>query len=220
MFHARRITVSLVALIALLGGIPQQVAGASLVPFHATTTELAVLAPCDPSHVCVSITGTGQATQLGKISETALFTIDPASVPAPGCNTNTGTLTLTGANGDSITLSLQGINCQVTPTTGLAQELYVVTGGTGRFSGRPAAGLKRSRSTPRTRRFQRVLLGSSARCPLLARSSRRLSRVGLADRWTSFGPRRLSYPPSESPFKTGRTGPGGPTRPVPLNPRS
>jgi hypothetical protein len=101
---------------------------------------MAVLAPCDPSHVCVSITGTGEATHLGKISEAALFIIDPASVPAPGCTTNTGSMTFTGANGDGITLALRGINCQLTPTIGLALSSYVVSGGTGRFSGATGSG--------------------------------------------------------------------------------
>src|SRR5262245_25146367 len=141
MIHARRVSLSVIALLALLGGIPQP-AAAGPVPFRARTRELAVLAPCDPSHVCVSITGTGEATHLGNISEAALFTIDPASVPAPGCNTNTGTMTFTGANGDSITLALHGINCQVTPTTGLALESYAVSGGTGRFSGATGRGIE------------------------------------------------------------------------------
>ena len=140
MIHARRVALSMIALLALSGGIPQQAAAAGLVPFHARTSEIAVLAPCDPSHVCVSITGTGEATHLGKISEAALFTIDPASVPAPGCTTNTGTMTFTGANGDGITLALHGIGCQITPTTALAQESYVVISGTGRFSGATGSG--------------------------------------------------------------------------------
>jgi hypothetical protein len=142
MIHARRLTLSMIALLALSGGIPQQAAAVGLVPFHARTREMAVLAPCDPSHVCVSITGTGEAAHLGKISEAALFTIDPASVPAPGCNSNTGTMTFTGANGDGIILALRGINCQITPTTGLAQESYVVIGGTGRFSGATGSGIE------------------------------------------------------------------------------
>ena len=65
------------------------------------------MVPCDPNFLCISIKGSGHATHLGKISESANFAIDLANPPKPGCNNSTGTLTLTGANGDSISLALR-----------------------------------------------------------------------------------------------------------------
>jgi hypothetical protein len=175
MIHARRVNLSVIALLALSGGIPQQGAAAGLVPFHARTREMAVLAPCDPSHVCVSITGTGEATQLGKISEAALFIIDPASAPAPGCTTNTGTMTFTGANGDAITLALEGINCQVTPTTGRGTESYVVIGGTGRFSGATGSGTEIVHIDTSNPAFSTGITDFSGTLSTPARSNRRRS---------------------------------------------
>ena len=140
MFFARRRFLALAALLTLLIAVPQGAAAKGLVPFHATTVETVVVVPCDPNFLCISNTGSGHATHLGKISESANFAIDLVTVPAPGCENGTGTMTLTGANGDSISLSLSGIVCQTSPTHGHAVNSYVVTGGTGRFSGATGSG--------------------------------------------------------------------------------
>ena len=42
---------------------------------------------------------------------------------------------LTSRTGDQIMLTLNGTNCTVDPTHGIALEAYVVTGGTGRYVG-------------------------------------------------------------------------------------
>ena len=131
----RLLPLALVAVIAVMVAIPQLAGATSLLPFSARTSEVGTVVPCDPNFVCVSVTGTGSASRLGKISESAIFTIDPASVPAPGCTTNTGTMTLTSGKGDQIMLTLNGTNCTVDPTHGIALEAYVVTGGTGRYVG-------------------------------------------------------------------------------------
>src|SRR5438477_4717071 len=101
MFDPRRIVLAVVTLLTLLAAVPQVAAAKGLAPFDATTKETAVGARCGPN-LCISNTGIGHATFLGKIRESGGFTVDLLSAPAPGCFLNTGTLTLTGANGDSI----------------------------------------------------------------------------------------------------------------------
>jgi hypothetical protein len=71
MSNARRIVATLGALLALLAVAPQGVAAKSLVPFHATTQENITVVPCDPNFLCNSIRGSGHATHLGTISESA-----------------------------------------------------------------------------------------------------------------------------------------------------
>ena len=65
--------------------------------------------------------------------------MDLLNPPAPNCLSETRTVTLTGANGDQITLALTGQTCFAgqpgTLTIGTAADSWVVTGGTGRFSG-------------------------------------------------------------------------------------
>jgi hypothetical protein len=140
MLNVRRTVFTAGALLALLAAVPQGAAAKSLVPFHATTRETVAVVPCDPNFLCISITGSGHATQLGKISESAHYAIDLVNVPTPGCNTNSGTMTLTGGNGDSIRLALHGTGCNASPTTQTIVNSYVVTGGTGRFSGATGSG--------------------------------------------------------------------------------
>jgi hypothetical protein len=50
---------------------------------------------------------------------------------------------MTGANGDQLELSLHGVSCDTGATTGItgiSHDIYVVTGGTGRFSGATGQG--------------------------------------------------------------------------------
>jgi hypothetical protein len=140
MFDSRRIVLAAGALLTLLAAVPQGAAAQDIVPFRATTRETVVVIPCDPNVFCISTTGSGHATQLGKISESANFSIDLVNTPAPGCNLATGTMTLTGETGDSISLSLKGTGCYTSSTTQTILRSFVVTGGTGRFSGATGSG--------------------------------------------------------------------------------
>ena len=143
MFYGRRISLAVVALLALMVGIPQHAAAKGLVPFRATMTETFVVVPCDRNVLCAPITGSGQASHLGKTSEASEVFVDLLSNPAPGCHNETRTVTLTGANGDQITLALTGQDCPTGATTGTtttALDSWVVTGGTGRFSGATGSG--------------------------------------------------------------------------------
>jgi hypothetical protein len=141
MIYARRISLVVVALMAGLVAVPLQASAASLVPFHATVAETFTAAVCDPfPSLCVTIAGRGHATHLGRVREAATVVVDLASDPAPGCHTETRKTTLTAADGDQIMLDATGQNCATGPTTVTAVDAYVVTGGTGRFSGATGSG--------------------------------------------------------------------------------
>jgi hypothetical protein len=142
------LSLALVAAVATgMIAVPHHAAAASLVPFHATMNETFLFqAPtCDPNMICSPITGSGQATHLGRTSEAAEVFVDLLNPPAPNCLSETRTVTLTGANGDQITLALTGQSCVTagqpgTLTVGTAADSWVVTGGTGRFSGATGSG--------------------------------------------------------------------------------
>jgi len=140
---ASRAVVAALALSAFLPGLAradQPSPGA--VPFHAAIAETSAAAPCGPN-LCATITGSGQATYLGAISEASSVVVDLLSNPAPGCFAETRTTTLTAANGDQITMNHTGQVC-FSATTGTALDSYVVTGGTGRYSGAIGSGTNRA----------------------------------------------------------------------------
>jgi hypothetical protein len=113
---------------------------ATLVPYQASVSETFSAAMCGQWAVCITATGTGQATHLGAISEDASIVVDinPAD-QQNGCNLETRTTTLTAANGDTITMSGSGLTgCP--ESTNEANDRYVVTGGTGRFQGASGSG--------------------------------------------------------------------------------
>ena len=136
---ASRTVVAALALSALLPGLAQaDQPPPRLVPFHATIAETSVAVPCGPS-LCATIKGSGQATHLGKTSEASTVVVELSSNPAPGCFVETRTTTLTAANGDQMTMHHTGQVC-FSSTTGTALDSYVVTGGTGRYSGASGSG--------------------------------------------------------------------------------
>jgi hypothetical protein len=120
--------------------VPHHAVAASLVPFHASMNETFISGFCNPTLICTPGTGSGQATQLGRTSEASEVFVDLLNHPAPGCNSETRTVTLTGANGDQITLALTGQACGTSPVTATATDAWVVTGGTGRYSGASGSG--------------------------------------------------------------------------------
>jgi hypothetical protein len=149
MLSARRISLAVVALLALTIAIPRGALANGGVPFHASMVEHFKVVPCGAKKVCFSLVGGGQATPFGKTRETSHVVVDLTSnpAPAPGCfgnnHSNTRTVTLSGANGDEITLVLSGKSCDTGATavaTGMSRDTYVVTGGTGRYSGATGRG--------------------------------------------------------------------------------
>ncbi len=117
--------------VAVLG--PAGASAESLVPFHATVYETYTAALCGTSALCITAVGTGEATHLGEITESASVVVDinPADLQN-GCAPETRTTTLTAANGDTITMFGTGSSCAATSA---AHDNYSVTGGSGRYQG-------------------------------------------------------------------------------------
>ncbi len=145
MVGGRWVILAVAVLCAVMVALPQRAAAANLVPFRATVAETFTAGPCAPiPSLCVTATGSGQATHLGNIRESATIVTNLASKPGPGCATDghaeTRTTTLFAANGDQVTLEATGYGCPTGPTTQTAVDSYMVTGGTGRFSGASGSG--------------------------------------------------------------------------------
>jgi hypothetical protein len=88
---------------------------------------------CGPGCIVLEIGGTGQATHMGR-TEIA----GPSQVNVPDAQ-QTGTSTLTGADGDTITIEFAGSVIFEGPDTVTFQGEWSVIAGTGRFTG--ASGL-------------------------------------------------------------------------------
>ena len=143
----RRIVMTVVAVALAMVAVPLHTSAASSVPFHATLTEAVMSegdcpAPQTQLH-CVYVTGTGQATHLGAITEKAVIVVDFSTLnPATGCADEIRTSTLTAANNDQITLQGPSVavrNCLpfASPTW---EDLWTVVSGTGRFAGATGSG--------------------------------------------------------------------------------
>lgn len=119
---------------------PSHASAATLVPFHASVSENFTAGPCGKMLVCIHATGTGQATHLGAVTEVASVVIDvnPAD-QQNGCAPETRATTLTAANGDTITMTGNGLT-RCSPTSTEASDNYIITGGTGRFQGASGSG--------------------------------------------------------------------------------
>jgi hypothetical protein len=129
------------ALVVLTAFLPGTVAARSLVPFVATFTEDGPAVPCPFPTLCITIRGTGHATLLGATTERSSATINLLSLQATGCSSEDRTAVLTAANGDEIDVTFSdGVTCMTSPTSGESRYTYVVTGGTGRFSGASGSG--------------------------------------------------------------------------------
>ena len=121
-------------------GAPRTLAD-RLVPFQATLTEQFSGVQCGPTVLCVSVTGTGTAAHLGRVTDTRQVRID-LSNPATGClPVLSDTMTLTAANGDQVFATGAGQNCLTSnPDVQNEAVTYTVTGGTGRFSAAGGSG--------------------------------------------------------------------------------
>ncbi len=140
MMSVRRISLAVGALLVLTIGGSQGALAKSGVPFHATMAETFKVVPCGAKQVCITLVGSGQATTLGKTSEASHVVLNllihPG--PTPDCHLNKRKATLSDASGDHITLTITGHSCETgatTVATGISRDSYVVTGGTGRYSG-------------------------------------------------------------------------------------
>jgi|tagenome__1003787_1003787.scaffolds.fasta_scaffold19468657_1 hypothetical protein len=142
MFSMRRVTFTAVAAASLLIATPAMATAepnGAVVPFHGIYRGGYQAQVSPPNLIITATSGDGYATHLGHFELTDRIVAGLARGPVPDCpvpgTTETYTSTLTGANGDSITLAGTGHGCQRTPTTVLVKDAVTVTGGTGRFEG-------------------------------------------------------------------------------------
>lgn len=133
----------LASLLALFGATTQLAAARQATPFHAVLVTINQQpAPCGETHLCIALDGNGVASQIGRVHETGQVEIDLTSQSGP-CTNNVRTMLLTAANGDQLSLLITGVNCDTGATsgiTGISHDTWVVTGGTGRFSGATGSG--------------------------------------------------------------------------------
>ena len=141
MTRVRRIALTGVTLVAALIIDSRQPSAASLAPFNATVVETQTVARCTPvPNLCITIVGSGHATHLGRLQESAFVKETIASPAGPGCLIETRVTTLTAANGDLLRMHAIGRSCTTGPTTVTAVDYYQVMGGTGRFKGATGGG--------------------------------------------------------------------------------
>ena len=113
-----------------IGTVPQAVAAAKpakgQLPFHGSLKATETDTFSFP-FVTVSLTGTGQATHLGRFTATFDLQVDVRT------STSLGALTLIAANGDRVFGTLSGHSTDVGNIASIV-ETAITTGGTGRFA--------------------------------------------------------------------------------------
>ncbi|HEX8919038.1 MAG TPA: hypothetical protein VF898_11090 [Chloroflexota bacterium] len=141
----RQVALMVGAALAATVAVPSHASAMSQVPFRATVAEIdrgeAFCPTTQTRYLCVTLTGTGQATQLGTLQESAVVVVDlsTAGVAGPGCASELRTSTLTAAHGDQVTLQGPGQACGDSHHA-TALDLWVVTARTGRFAGATGSG--------------------------------------------------------------------------------
>ncbi|MDP9358415.1 MAG: hypothetical protein M3R02_24630 [Chloroflexota bacterium] len=88
----------------------------------------------------LTFSGTGTSTHLGRISGEGYAVVTGPASSCLGGFANTNYQTLTAANGDSLTLTSSDVACPIDQGVYRGTGQYVVTGGTGRFSGATGQG--------------------------------------------------------------------------------
>jgi hypothetical protein len=141
---------TITALVQLAGTLPgdAQQPPQDMVPFKATVQgpardPFAVIPGNPPVAVGIQIE-TGQADFLGQVTYTDL---EPIVLGADGkpLGIDHGIGALTAANGDAIYFSFHGV-CGITGTQGACEEVFIVTGGKGRFAGATGGGIMRGQA--------------------------------------------------------------------------
>jgi hypothetical protein len=129
---------------ALVLGTPRIVDASSQVPFNATITTVDTLYSVGCPSICFTETGSGTASQLGAITSSGGGVVTAQTFPDPTHLklTLSERHTLTGANGDSITVV--GTSSAIGDlTTGAVVVLpwhYTITSGTGQYAGATGSG--------------------------------------------------------------------------------
>ena len=120
----------LAAVLAALTLSGPATAAGTQVPFKGRSSGFVTVYDCVTpvaGIVCARTEGEGQATHLGRFTQTSEGTVDLASPGAPA----KGTWTLIAANGDKLFLEMTAFG--IDPTHGVGT--FTVVGGTGRFQG-------------------------------------------------------------------------------------
>jgi len=148
MRKVRRILIPAIAMATMTVAVPLHTSAASQVPFRATLTEgggnVVPFRPCPVGQArfqCVDVKGTGQATHLGRVTESAVVVVDFSTAnPVTGCADEVRTSTFTAANKDTITLQGPGRVCG-DQTQASGGDYWSVISGTGRFAGATGSGM-------------------------------------------------------------------------------
>jgi hypothetical protein len=106
------------------------------VPFRASYSGRADFT----SETSVLFQGTGIATDLGASTNEGHILITGPDSSCPGGLANINTATRTAANGDVLTLTASDVSCPIGQLVFQGTGHWVVTGGTGRFSGATGQG--------------------------------------------------------------------------------
>lgn len=139
-WRLRLLVALLVPLVALGLASARPAQAADQVPFSGTfTTAGFTVTPCGPATFCLDPHGAGEATHLGRTTFTRFIvttnTFAPCTdVPNGTIRQFTDTLTLTAANGATLTMSGSGTSC-ANGVDVVSTGNYSVTDGTGRFEG-------------------------------------------------------------------------------------
>jgi hypothetical protein len=112
------------------------------VPFKGNVTAtwdhiLSALPPPTGSSLA-TFTGGGPMTHMGNTTQTGTLTLQPPN--AAGAFPGSGSLTITAANGDTVTFDYVGVLTTPSPTTGVGSGTFIISGGTGRFADAKGSG--------------------------------------------------------------------------------
>ena len=135
----RMLVTMLIALGTVGMGATSAHAAPTQVPF--TGSYAGTLTSTSPTTVALS--GTGVATYLGPITEKGLITIQGPASCAGGFAVLTNE-TLANATGNALTLAFNAVMCPVSPGVFQGTGTWVVSGGTGQFSGAAGQGTTHS----------------------------------------------------------------------------
>ena len=136
MLRVRRFAVGLLAVLLLLVSGATAFAKDHGVPFKADFSGSAVLT----SPTTIVFAGSGNASHLGRISNTGNVLVTGPDGSCSGGVTAVNTETLTAANGDTLTVTSHDVTCLTGPAQYHGTGQWTVTGGTGRFSGAAGGG--------------------------------------------------------------------------------
>ena len=119
-----------------IGAIVAHAASTPQVPFRGTYSGTATFT----STTTVTFSGTGTSTLLGHSANEGHIVVTGPDSSCPGGLANVNNETLIAANGDSLMFSANDVACPVSPGVSHGTGHWVVTGGTGRFSGATGQG--------------------------------------------------------------------------------